>query len=326
MKQTFNPLQPSVYEKNPLFRYSIVIALCLISIVQSCSVKSADKGQTGKRLFEHVVVIGIDGLTSEGLIRSKTPVMDDLISHGAFKYDARAVLPTVSAPNWGAMVHGAGPEATGIISNDRNKWMQPVDKSRMGMFPNIFNIIREQLPEAEQGAIFHWSGFGQLLQEETVNRYNTYNSPEETTRQVCDYIITKKPVFLFIQLDHVDGAGHGFGYYNTPEYMQAVEKADSLTGLIVESVRHAGIEKNTLVMIVSDHGGFNKGHGGESQEELTVPVIYYGKGIKQNYKIQQTVYMYDVAANVAFALNLKIPYAWTGRPTLSAFEGYSEPE
>jgi hypothetical protein len=36
--------------------------------------------------------------------------------------------------------------------------------------------------------------------------------------------------------------------------------------------------------------------------------------------------MYDVAANVAFALNLKAPYAWTGRPTLPAFEGYSEPD
>ena len=79
-------------------------------------------------------------------------------------------------------------------------------------------------------------------------------------------------------------------------------------------------------MIVSDHGGFNKGHGGVSPEEVTVPVIYYGKGIKQNYKIQQTVYMYDVAANVAFALNLKTPHVWTGRPTLAAFEGFPEPE
>jgi predicted AlkP superfamily pyrophosphatase or phosphodiesterase len=251
--------------------------------------------------------------------------MDDLIANGAFKYDARTVLPSVSAPNWGAMIHGAGPDATGIISNDHKKWMQPVEKSRMGMSPNIFNIIREQLPEVEQGAIFHWGGFGQLLQEEVVNRYDTYDSPEETTRQVCDYITSKKPTFLFIQLDHVDGAGHKFGY-KTPEYLKAVAKADSLAGSIMESIRRVGIEDNTLVMIVSDHGGINKGHGGESSDEIAVPVIFYGKGVKKNYKIQQTVYMYDVAANVAFALNLKIPHSWTGRPTLPAFEGYSEPE
>jgi predicted AlkP superfamily pyrophosphatase or phosphodiesterase len=306
--------------------FNFLLAAGMLCLLPACTGKSCCSDEcSGKKHFDHVVVIGIDGLTSEGLVKAETPVIDDLIAHGAFKYDARAIRPTVSAPNWGAMVHGAGPEATGIISNDRNKWMPSVDSSRMGMFPNIFNIIREQLPDAEQGAIFHWGGFGQLLQEEVVNRYTTYNSPEETTRQVCEYITSKKPVFLFIQIDHVDGAGHGFGYKNTPEYLQSVAKADTLTGQIMESIRKAGMENNTLVMIVSDHGGINTGHGGDSPEELTVPVVYYGKGIKKNYKIQQTVYMYDVAANVAFALNLKMPHQWTGRPTLAAYEGYSEP-
>ena len=297
--------------------------VCVGIMLSACANQPVEK-----RLFDHVVVIGIDGLTSEGLKNAETPVMDNLIANGAVKYDVRAVLPTVSAPNWGAMIHGAGPEATGITSNKwrpDGQWMPPVVKNKAGLFPGIFDIIREQLPEAEQGAIFHWEGFGHLLQENMVNRYNTYDSAEETTRQACDYIISKKPTFLFVHLDHVDGAGHGFGY-KSDEYLKAVEKTDSLAGRIMESIRQAGIENNTLIMIVSDHGGMNRGHGGESEDELTVPVIYYGMGIKKNYKIQQTVYMYDVAANVAFALNLNTPHSWTGRPTLPAFEGYSEPE
>jgi predicted AlkP superfamily pyrophosphatase or phosphodiesterase len=295
------------------------VAVCCGCILQSCNEKPAEK-----RLFEHVVVIGVDGLTVDGLKRAETPVMNNLIANGAVTYDARTVLPTVSAPNWGAMLHGAGPDATGIISNDGEKWMQPIEKSRNNRFPNIFNIVKEQWPDAEQGAIFHWGGFGQLLLKETVNRYDTYPSEDETTRQVCDYIVTKKPAFLFIQLDHVDGAGHGFGY-TSDEYLKSVAKTDSLTGLIMESIRKAGMEDNTLVMIVSDHGGINKGHGGITMEEANVPVIYYGKGVKKNYTVRQTVYMFDVAANVAFALNLKVPHAWTGRPTLPAFEGYAEP-
>ena len=305
-----------------IFIFNIIIGC----ILQSCIRRNATGGEEVSPVpTEHVVVIGIDGLTIEGLMQANTPVMDDLTANGAFKYDARTVLPTLSAPNWGAMIHGAGPEANGIISNDHKKWMQPVDRSRMGKFPSIFNIIREQLPEAEQGAIFHWSGFGQLFQEETVNRFDTYNSPEETTRQVCEYIISKKPTFLFVQLDHVDGAGHRYRY-NRTDYLKAVENADSLTGLIMESIRQAGIADNTLVMIVSDHGGIRRVHGGESEDEINVPVIFYGNGVKKNYKIQQTVYMYDVAANVAFALNLKPPHSWTGRPTLAAFEGHPEPE
>jgi predicted AlkP superfamily pyrophosphatase or phosphodiesterase len=314
--------------KRFFFRFSQVRftgALCFVQhsalslIVAGCLFQSCTEKSSGKRLFEHVVVIGIDGLTGDGLKRAETPVLDGLIASGAVKYDVRTVLPTVSAPNWGAMLHGAGPEATGITSNDSKKWMQPVDASRNGRFPSIFDIIREQIPDAEQGAIFHWDGFGQLLQRETVNCYATYSSAEETARKICEYIVSKKPVFLFTQLDHVDAAGHTFGY-TSGEYLTAVAKADSLAGHIMESIRQAGMADNTLVMVVSDHGGIGRGHGGETTEEASVPIIYYGKGIKKSCTVQQTVYMYDVAASIAFALNLKVPQAWTGRPSLSAFE------
>ena len=290
---------------------------------QSCAEQPVSKS-----LFEHVVVIGIDGLSAEGLQKAETPVMDNLIANGAVKYNVRAVLPTSSTSNWGAMMCGAGTEATGMTSNSwepNGQWMEPIVKNQAGRFPTIFNIIREQMPEAEQGTIFQWGGFGRLMQRDVVNCHINCPSPEKTTQQTCDYIIAKKPNFLFIQLDHVDGAGHRFGY-KSDEYLKVVANADSLVGRIMESIRQAGIEKNTLVMIVSDHGGLLNDHGGESTDEANVPIIYYGNGIKKNYTIQQTVYMFDVAANVAFALNLKTPYAWTGRPTLPAFEGYSEPE
>eukprot|EP01034_Spumella_vulgaris_P017869 gene17869-22804_t len=38
------------------------------------------------------------------------------------------------------------------------------------------------------------------------------------------------------------------------------------------------------------------------------------------------VYTYDLAATIAFALNIKQPYAWIGRPVKPVFEGFSEPE
>ena len=313
-----------------------VIAL-IVSVFLGCTSQKASDSQNGKdnqeapvlrRLYEHVVIIGIDGLSSEGLKQATTPNMDKLIANGAYTYNARTILPTVSSPNWSAMIHGAGPEATGISSNSwepDGKWMQPIVKNQAGLFPSIFNIIREQLPDAEQGTIFHWDGFGRLLQRDVVNRYDTYPTPEESTSKFCDYLVSKKPVFAFLQLDHVDGAGHKFGHM-TPDYLQSIANTDSLVGDILNSIRNAGMEDNTFIMVVSDHGGINKGHGKESVEEITVPVIYYGKGIKKNYVVRQPVYMFDVAANIAFALGLKKPYVWTGRPTFPAFEGYNEPE
>jgi len=303
--------------------FKIIFAACIGCLLHSCA-----ENQPEKRLFEHVIVIGVDGLSSEGLQKAVTPVMDNMIANGAVKYDVRAVLPTVSMPNWGAMICGAGTEASGITSNKwepDGQWMQPIFKNQAGLFPTIYDVIREQMPEAELGAIYHWGGFGRLMRREVVDKSLHCPSAEETTRQVCDYIVSKKPNFLFLQLDHVDGAGHGHGY-KSDDYLKVVANCDSLIGRIMESIHQAGMENNTLVIIVSDHGGFLKGHGGESTDEANVPFIYWGKGVKKNYTVLQTVYVFDVAANAAFALNLKMPHAWTGRPTFAAFEGYSEPE
>ena len=78
-------------------------------------------------------------------------------------------------------------------------------------------------------------------------------------------------------------------------------------------------------MVVSDHGGIFYAHGGNSYEELTTPIIYSGKGIKKGHPIKQQIYKYDVAADVAFALGLKIPQQWLGRPVRAAFKGFDEP-
>jgi predicted AlkP superfamily pyrophosphatase or phosphodiesterase len=307
--------------------------LCIGILLMSCT------GRDGGRpvSFEHIVIIGIDGLTIEGLQKSETPVLNNLITNGAIKYDARTVLPSSTVPNWGAQIHGAAPEASGITSNNWQRQpdeprMSPVVKNKAGFFPGIFDIIREQLPNAEQGLMLNWPGFGfayhfeNLLQRKVVNRFDIYpDAPEEITRQACDYIISKKPTFFFIILNHVDGAGHDYGF-KSEEYMQAVANADGIVGRIIDSIYTAGMKNNTLVMVLSDHGGAGRRHGGESDDEINIPYIFYGNGVKKNYKIQQPVYAYDIAATVAFALNLKVPYAWTGRPVLAAFEGYQEPE
>jgi len=109
-------------------------------------------------------------------------------------------------------------------------------------------------------------------------------------------------------------------------YLKSIETADNLVKQILDAIRQAGIEQSTLVMLVSDHGGINHGHGSNSYEELTTPIIYCGKGIKKNYEIKQQIYRYDVAADVAFALGVKAPQVWVGRPVVAAFEGFDEPD
>lgn len=62
--------------------------------------------------IKHVLLIGLDGVSPEGFQYASTPVMDDLISKGCLSLKTRAVLPTVSAPNWATILWGTGPGTT----------------------------------------------------------------------------------------------------------------------------------------------------------------------------------------------------------------------
>ncbi len=293
----------------------------IIFITTSCQQKHP-KG------IEHVVIIGIDGMSVQGLLEAHTPYMDSLLQNGAYSYKVRGIIPTVSLPNWSAMVCGAGPEITGVTGNGWKRSIDeypPVAMSKNHVFPNIFSVIREQMPNAEIGAIYEWGGFEQMLETEVMNKFETYSTQRETSEKSAEYILDKKPNLLFIQLDEVDGWGHSKGHMSS-EYVNYIGETDKDVRTIVEAVKKAGIMDKTMIMIVSDHGGIFYAHGGYTYEEFTTPIIYIGKGVKKNYQIKQQVYRYDVAADVIFALGLEIPQVWVGRPVKAAFEGFEEPK
>ncbi|MDD4193418.1 MAG: alkaline phosphatase family protein [Mangrovibacterium sp.] len=280
------------------------------------------------RGIEHVVVIGIDGMSVQGLLQASTPCMDSLMQNGAYSFKVRSVLPTVSMPNWNAMLCGAGPEVTGVVDNSWNRstdGFAPVAMSGNHVFPTIFRVICEQKPDAETGSFYEWGGFGNMLETELIDQFGTLPTALETAQKTVEYIQDQKPDFLFVQLDEVDGYGHRHGHMS-PEYLEGIEKADGQVKMIVQAIKNAGMQDKTMVMVVSDHGGIFYAHGRNSYEELTTPVIYSGKGIKKGYQIKQQIYRYDVAADVAFALGLHAPQVWVGRPVKAAFAGFDEPD
>ena len=66
---------------------------------------------------EHVIIIGCDGMSPDGIAHANTPHMDRMMAEGASTMHARGVMPTSSSPNWASMIMGAGPEQHGVTSN-----------------------------------------------------------------------------------------------------------------------------------------------------------------------------------------------------------------
>lgn len=270
---------------------------------------------------DHVVVIGVDGLSPDGLHKAKVPAIDALRAAGAWTYHARGVMPTVSAPNWASMIMGAGPEQHGVTSNEWRKdkfEIAPTAIGPGGFFPTIFSVLRSQRKDAVIGIFHHWDGFAVLVEPGVANVMEHYTTQGETISHAVAFLKEKKPTLLFIHLDHVDDAGHEFGH-GSPEYIAAVEETGRLVARVLEAVRAAGIESGTLVLLTADHGGVGNKHGGNSMAELEIPWIVRGPGVRTGHEIETPVNTYDTAATIAAVLGLRPPPAWIAQPVSEAF-------
>jgi predicted AlkP superfamily pyrophosphatase or phosphodiesterase len=240
---------------------------------------------------------------------------------GASTLHARAVMPTVSSPNWASMIMGAGPEQHGVTSNDwePNKFeITPSAVGSGGMFPTIFGLLRSQRPSAKIACFHDWDGFARLFERKAADIVEHPKGPVQTTERAIAYLKEKKPEFTFIHLDHVDDAGHNHGH-GTPQYYQAVAEADRLIGLILHSLKDAGIADRTVVLVTADHGGKGKGHGGATMGEIEIPWILAGPGVAAGKELDIPVNTYDTAATVAYLFGLKPPTCWIARPVVEAF-------
>jgi predicted AlkP superfamily pyrophosphatase or phosphodiesterase len=270
---------------------------------------------------KHIVVVGVDGLSPDGVLHAEAPNLKRLREQGAWTFHARGVMPTSSSPNWASMIMGAGPEQHGVTSNDweTNKFdIAPTVKGPGGIFPTIFSVLREQKPGCTLAVFHDWDGFGRLVERPMVDVVEHQPGPTNTIRRAVEFLQSRKPVLTFIQLDHVDHAGHESGH-GTAEYYAAVAVADKLIGEVIAAIEEAGLKRDTLLLVTADHGGKGKGHGGATMGEIEIPWILVGPGVRAGHEIISPVNTFDTAATIAFAFGLQPPAAWIARPVTEAF-------
>ncbi|WP_340677578.1 alkaline phosphatase family protein [Paraglaciecola sp.] len=289
--------------------------------------KQQDPQTLKQQAIKHVVVIGVDAMSPDGIRHANTPNIDKLSQQGSYTFTARGVLPTSSSANWKSMISSAGPEQHGVITNawERDDYSLPAVVTGMeNIFPTIFGEYRLQAPQAKIAAVYAWDGFGRLIERSALSYDVGGLSDEQTAALAADYLVKEKPELLFVHLDWVDHIGHQDGH-KTTEYYQAVELADKNIGLIIQAAQQADMFKDTVFIITADHGGIGYGHGGETLDEIQIPFIIAGAGVKTQHQIKQHVYTYDTAATIAYILGITPHPAWIGKAITSAFVGMPDP-
>lgn len=270
---------------------------------------------------EHVILIGVDGLGAYALPNADMPNLKQMMKEGSYSLKARTVLPSSSAVNWASMLMGSGPTMHGYTEwGSKTPEIPSAIISNYGKYPSVFTIIREQKPSFKSAVIFSWSGIGPLLEKEAIDIFVDGADKDDWCVDIASEVIrSEKPNFLFLHLSEPDIVGHNIGH-DTPEYYQELENVDKRLGSILAAVKEAEIEDNTVILLSADHGGTGKGHGGKSLEEVLIPWIIIGPGIKKDHEIEDLIMTYDTGATIAYLLGLEIPQAWRGKYVKDSIE------
>lgn len=279
------------------------------------------QSQAQNKGVEHVVIIGIDGLSAE-VVRENPedfPTYNYLAKIGSSTLEMRSVLPSSSAVNWASHLMGAGPELHGYTTwGSKTPDLPSRVLTENGMFPCIFWAAKQKFPESESAVAYNWDGIGFLYDTLSVDK-SCFTTNDEQIVDTAGKYLTSQPKLSFFYFAQPDGAGHSKGW-KSKDYNMMASKIDSLAGLIVQRIKDAGMFHKTVILYVSDHGGLGTGHGGKTMAEMQVPFAIAGPGIKADNKIEGSTMVFDTAPTVAGVLGLDRPQVWIGRPIVEAFE------
>ncbi len=267
--------------------------------------------------YQHVVLIGVDG-GGAFFKDADMPNLNAIMADAAVTYSMLTSNPTISAQCWGSMLTGVLPEIHGLtndlISNNPYKVDSP--------YPSVFRIVHENMPDAALVSVCNWDPINYGIIEEGLGVVKDHNSSDKiVSEKVAEYIKELKPALTFVQLDQVDGAGHGSGFGGT-NYMKQMHKEDTFIQNIYDACVEAGIIKDTLFIVTADHGGNEKSHGGWTDGEKYVMFAAAGSTVVKNGEIQE-MFVRDVPSVILYALGLsdKQPETWAGAVPGGLFEG-----
>ena len=250
-----------------------------------------------------VVVISVDGLRPDLLLRADTPNMHRLFENGCYTFWARTVPQGITLPSHTSMLTGVTPRRHGIEWNRDLPLFRPVYPS----VPTIFELAhkagfstaiatgKSKFATIIKPKVLTWQSIPPPPPDTVLGYEEDEDSPTtspttkpkqkpledtEVAREAARIIVRHRPRVMFVHFAGVDTAGHDKGWASR-EQMAAIAKADDAIGIVLEALAEADVANETAVIVSADHGGAGKGHGPDDARSLHIPWIVNGPGIRK---------------------------------------------
>ena len=247
------------------------------------------EGKTEKK----VLVLGWDGCRADAMaMKEHRQAVDALLSDGGkayiaycggANYPAPITQETATMEGWTTMFTGLwGKDGHGVTGFD------DVRTAKVNGF--LTTAVEEGLIDAS-AFCFSWSGhFDSYKDEIAYDEANGLNvswlfSDGAEGGEGDDGTLEKalaevqKPDgadLIFTIFEYCDYYGHTYGFWNdTPQYEEAFRKSNETGMTLIDAVkaRPTYDAEDWLILITSDHGGYVRGHGGDTLMERMMFIV-----------------------------------------------------
>lgn len=249
-----------------------------------------------------VLLISVDGMRPDALPKVKNA--QNIISRSAYNMNAQTVMPSVTLPCHISMFHSVDPSRHGTTTNTYMPQVRPINglcevlvknKKRSAAFYN-WEELRDLSRPASLTHSFFISG-GKLGYE---------NANPATADAAIDFLNKFDVDFTFLYFGYPDAAGHTFGWMSD-EYFASLENSWYNIERVINS-----IGDDYTVIITADHGGHDRTHGTNMPEDMTIPMIMYGKDIKPGEAFEGAN-IKDIPPTVVKLLGVEPDDEWEGK-------------
>jgi predicted AlkP superfamily pyrophosphatase or phosphodiesterase len=294
-------------------KYLLALSFLWVVVVASPAYAPA---QTTRPIpqIDHVLIISIDGLRPDVLLRAEAPRMHQLCHEGTFTFWARSTPASITLPTHVSMLTGVTPEKHAILWNGDLPLSQPVYPTA----PTIFELAHRA--GRTTAMVVGKSKFTVLDKPATIDfkfipRVAKAEDAEVTSNAVR-ILRQHKPELMFVHLPSVDTVGHASGW-GTPEQLAAVAGADACVGQILDTLSQADLKARTLIILTADHGGAGRTHGAEDPRSRSIPWIAVGPGVRKDFDLtllaELNVDVYDTFATACAVLAIPVPERIDGK-------------
>ncbi len=122
------------------------------------------------------------------------------------------------------------------------------------------------------------------------------------------------------------GQLHGSTYRHLAGYFGMVKRLDEAFGRVLDTLHSLGIENNTIVLFISDHGCHFRTRNAEykrscHESSIRVPCALGGPGFVGGGQVQQLISLVDIAPTLLDAAGIGVPATMQGRSLLPLLRG-----